>query len=248
MSRLSHPRAAGAAWFNASPERLRLLAASLRRAQEEEREGLVRDLEDKLGGPLVGLNLALSQLGRTTSRSPHVKAVARQARSFSRTIETCLESIQQISSKLRPSVLDDFGFAAAVEWQAKEFESATGIRYVLETAAYRMQFAREDATALFRIFQELLDNVARHSRASEVRIRLGLEGGCFILEVVDNGQGITLAEMTDSRALGLLNIRERARSLGGIAQVRGNSPRGTAVTLRIPLVPVVHRNGGLRGL
>jgi signal transduction histidine kinase len=131
-------------------------------------------------------------------------------------------------------VLDDLGLQAAIEWQIEEFQVRTDICSVAHAAIGDLQLDGELATTIFRIFQEALTNVARHADASEVQVSLVLDHGNIRLDVADDGVGIPeVGRRSDT--LGLLGMRERARSLGGECTVSRRTPRGTLVRLTVPL-------------
>jgi signal transduction histidine kinase len=150
-------------------------------------------------------------------------------------IDGAMDPVRRIATDLRPSVLDDLGLVAAVEWQAQEFERNTGITVQLEMHAEHVDLEDICATTAFRILQETLTNVARHAHATRVNIALRVSVEALTLEVRDNGRGISPAEMASPRALGLLGSRERAIACGGELTIGGVRGRGTTVSLRIPL-------------
>lgn len=219
----------------ATRERLRLLAASLESAQEKEREQLARALEDEVGEPLAAANLVLAQLSTTLDRRGGAGEALDQARSLFGLVTGSLVSVERISAQLRPGVLDDLGFAAALKCHAREYERTTGIKCAAGEPFCDVALSRPSATAAFRIFTQLLRNVAKLTRATEVKINLRREGEWLTLEVRDNGRGIRPAQIAGAKATELLRISESARRLGGMVQIREIAPRGTAVTLRIPL-------------
>jgi signal transduction histidine kinase len=219
----------------ATRERLRLLAASLESAQEKEREQLARALEDQVGEPLAAANLVLAQLSTTLYSCDGASEALDQARSLFGLVTGSLESVERISAQLRPGVLDDLGFAAALKCHAREFERTTGIKCAAGEPFCDVALPRPAATTAFRIFTQLLQNVAKPTRATEVKINLRREGEWLTLEVRDNGRGIRAAQIAGAKAAELLRISESARRLGGMVQIRGVTPRGTAATLRIPL-------------
>ena len=136
-------------------------------------------------------------------------------------------------------MLDAVGLTAAIEWQAKEFESRTGIRCKLKLPSENIILDQNRSIAVFRIFQEILTNVARHSQATEVNINIEKREAVLFLEARDNGRGIKANEFSNPKSLGLLGMRERALLLGGEVSIRGVQSKGTIVTLRVslPLVP-----------
>ena len=151
-------------------------------------------------------------------------------------MDETIESVRRISTELRPGMLDDLGLAATVEWAAEEFASRTGTKCLLDLGAEEIAVDSETATAVFRIFQETLTNVARHANAREVKVRLAEENGDLTLEVHDNGRGIGEDELANANSLGVLGMRERALLLGGTLTIRGEPGQGTTVRIRIPEV------------
>jgi signal transduction histidine kinase len=146
---------------------------------------------------------------------------------------------------LRPGILDDLGLTAAIEWQAQEFQTRTGVRCEFATELEDFHLDRDRATAVFRIFQETLTNIARHARATQVIVSLIERDGDLILEVRDNGRGVTTREMANPKSLGLLGMRERALVFGGEVRISGLPGAGTSVTARIPLSHAVATGGDL---
>ena len=163
------------------------------------------------------------------------EACLKKTLAMSKLIVTTIQSVRRIATELRPGILDDLGVIAAVEWQAQDFQSRTGISCNFATTIQELDVDSERSTAIFRIAQETLTNVARHSGASSVEISLKRQNGLLILEVSDNGRGITAGEASGARSLGLLGMRERAVGLGGHVQVEAMPDRGTRVIANIPL-------------
>ena len=143
--------------------------------------------------------------------------------------------MRRIATELRPSILDQLGLAAALEWQGQEFGARTGIDVRIEVNAEGAAIPDDLGSSAFRILQESLTNVARHSGATRVEIRLGQENGLLRLEVIDNGVGIRPEQMEGTASLGLIGMRERALACGGELRVTGRSGRGTTVSLKVPL-------------
>jgi signal transduction histidine kinase len=135
---------------------------------------------------------------------------------------------------LRPGVLDTAGLLAAIEWQAHEFQVQTGIACHVRTAIQDTTWDQDLSTAFFRIFQETLTNITRHAAANRVDVRLAEQDGSVLMEVKDNGRGISLAEIRNHKSIGLLGMQERAALLGGEVQWQGRSGKGTLVRVRIP--------------
>jgi signal transduction histidine kinase len=157
-----------------------------------------------------------------------------QPESLLRLIDETIQSVRRISNDLRPGILDDLGLVAAVEWAAKEFQSRTGTMCLLDLPENDFVIDREVATALFRILQETFTNVARHAHATQVNVRLAREDGSLILEVDDDGKGISEDQLSAGSSLGILGMRERALLLGGELAISGAPGHGTTIKVRIP--------------
>ena len=143
--------------------------------------------------------------------------------------------MQQISAKLRPGILDELGLVAAIEWQTKDFEKRTGITFRSSLLKYELNLSKDKATAIFRIYQEAVTNVARHAQAERVSTFLRRKNGLLILEVIDNGRGITKGQLEDHRSLGILGMKERAMILGGTVTINGVPGQGTSLKVEMPL-------------
>lgn len=215
-----------------SNEQLRLLSMHLQSVREEERTRIAREVHDELGQALTGLKLQLTWL---TSRLPKNATVLRQkARSISANIDETVQAIRRIATELRPGVLDTAGLLAAIEWQAQQFQSQTGIVCRVHAVVPDSSLNAELNTTFFRIFQETLTNVIRHAKASAVEVNFFEVNDHLVLEVSDNGIGISPAHIYNRKSLGLLGIRERAALLGGEVHWEGKPGQGTKVTVRIP--------------
>jgi signal transduction histidine kinase len=143
--------------------------------------------------------------------------------------------MRKLCTELRPGVLDDLGLTAALEWQAREYQSRTGIACEVRHELGEVEVDPERSTALFRIFQEILTNVARHAKATRVEAALEKTGHLITLMVKDNGRGIKKSELAGAKSLGLLGMRERAFILGGEVEIRGAAGKGTTVQVKMPL-------------
>lgn len=211
---------------------LRDLALRDEAVREDERTGIAREIHDELGQGLTGLRIDLAGIARDLPRAP--RGLRARIRAMVARLDGTIDSVQRISSELRPSVLDDLGLIAAIEWQAEDFQQRTGVRCQVDLNA-QSEIDRPRATAVFRILQEALTNVARHAAAQRVEITLRVARGQIALIVGDDGRGITAAEAASPQALGLVGMRERALAWDGALEVRGEAGRGTTVTLRLPL-------------
>ena len=211
--------------------RLQDLTARLMDVREHERAALARELHDELGQALTRLNIDLSWL---TERLP-LRLRTRRVASIVPLVDSMLTTVQHLSSQLRPAILDDLGLEAAIEWQAQEFEDWNGCRCRLDLRIGPLAPVHDRDTAVFRILQESLTNVARHAMASTVRIGGRVESGELVLEIEDDGVGIPPHELASPRALGLLGMRERARGIAGSVEIGRNDVRGTTIRLRVPI-------------
>jgi signal transduction histidine kinase len=153
-------------------------------------------------------------------------------------IDSTIQTVRRIASDLRPAILDEFGLLAALEWQAHEFQKRTGIvcHFNLNTDEPTLELDRESTTAIFRVFQESLTNIARHAHATEVTATLERQADSLSLSVHDNGQGIRLGELNNLKSLGLVGMRERMRQVAGALDIRSAPGQGTTVLIRIPLI------------
>ena len=156
-------------------------------------------------------------------------------RELPRRVDAIIATVRRIAGELRPPVLDGLGLEAAIEWQVQEFETRTGITCHFHSSLKQLDLEPDRATAVFRIFQETLTNIVRHARATQVNIFLKEEDGTLVLEVQDNGRGLTGREISGSKSLGLLGMRERATMLDGEVNIIGRQGTGTTVGVRIPI-------------
>jgi signal transduction histidine kinase len=212
------------------------LALRLEHAREEERARVARELHDELGQVLTSLKLEFSWLVdqlRKNEPKPGIQLV-NKLQSLIGLIEVSIQSVRQISSDLRPAVLDHLGLKEAIQWEATKFEARTGIRCRLAWGLKSEPADRTWQLAMFRILQEALTNVVRHALAGAVRISVRERGRMLTLTIRDNGRGITKSELSSVESIGLLGMSERARLLGGRVTIVGAPGRGTAVTVTVP--------------
>ena len=222
--------------LQSSREQLRALAARLQSVREEERKGLSRDIHDELGQVLTGLKMELAWMRTRLSEEGAVprQALLKKIAFLGSQIDASANSIRKLCSELRPGILDDLGLAAAIEWQARDFSKRTGIKCQLTIQAKNLALDPDGNTAVFRIFQEILTNVARHAHAGKVTVRLAETETMLILEANDDGRGIKQGDLNGTNSLGLLGMRERAMALGGNIEFRAGESGGTTVSLRLP--------------
>ncbi|MBS0151339.1 MAG: PAS domain-containing protein [Nitrospira sp.] len=221
-----------------SRNQLAALAVRLETIREEERGQIALEVHDVLGQALTGLKLDISwvykQLVESHESFEPTAVLARLATSL-KLVDATIQSVREIATTLRPSVLDQLGLEAAIEWQAQEFHHRTGIACTTSISPDHIHVDTQQSTALFRILQEVLTNVVRHAHATAVDIRLEETREHVMMQVRDNGTGITAVEQSGAQAFGLLGMRLRAQQQGGTFDIHGTSGRGTTVTVKIPL-------------
>jgi two-component system sensor histidine kinase UhpB len=215
-----------------SREELRGLAARLQAAREEERARLAREIHDELSGTLTALKMDLSLLPDRVAKDHDL--FLEKLRSMSGLIDRTLARVHTIVTELRPAVLDKFGLVAAIEWLTGKFQDRSGIVCESHLPTEEIALEPERSTAVFRILQEALTNVARHANASKVVVGLRSDTGNLTLTVRDNGKGIDEKAIFAHNSMGLLGMRERALSFGGSAVVDAVPGGGTLVNVKIP--------------
>jgi len=212
---------------------LRNLFANLHSVREEERTRISREIHDELGQALTALKMDLFWLrGKTPSDN---KTIQDKTASMLELLDATIQTVRKISTELRPGLLDDLGLVAAIEWQAEDFNSHTGIQYDLTVTPSEIELDQNRSTALFRIFQETLTNVTRHAKASCVTIHLKEENRNVVLIIKDNGIGITPEQIKSPSSLGLIGMKERIYPFQGKMLIRGKPKKGTTVRVSLPL-------------
>ena len=216
-----------------SLDQLRALTTYLQYVREEERTRIAREVHDELGQALTGLKLDMSWLASKLARTR--PPVQEKVRTMTAHIDETIQTVRRIATELRPGILDSLGLVAAIEWQANEFQSRTGIPCIVANDVPDTLWDQEFSTVFFRIFQETLTNVIRHAKATRVDVRLYEDNGHLVLSVKDNGRGISGEEMASTRSNGLVGMRERAMLIRGELTLQGAPGQGTTVTLRAPM-------------
>jgi len=212
--------------------RLRELTAHLQCIREEERSRIAREIHDELGQVLTALSLDLRWLKK---RLPAEQMeLHEKIQSMAELITATVSSISRICSELRPAILDDVGLSAAIEWQAEEFTSRTGIACDIRTDPPEIKLSEELSVAVFRIFQETLTNIVRHARASKVEVQLRLTPSEFSMKVCDDGIGIEITGPQKVKTFGLLGVKERVRGFGGELNLTAGDTGGTCLDIVIP--------------
>ena len=215
-----------------SNRRLAELSAHVETVKEQERERISREIHDDLGGNLTAIKMALAQL---RSRLPKSQELRDRADYVDALVDRTIESTHRIACDLRPSILD-LGVVAAIQWQASEFTRQSGIPCVVDSQTEEIDLPHDQATGLFRIFQESLNNIAKHADATRVAVQLGCTHASVSLEVADNGRGITSSDRKEPGRFGIRSMMERATALGGKLTV-GLSPEGGCMVItRMPRI------------
>jgi signal transduction histidine kinase len=216
-----------------SEENLRALAAHVQSVREEEWTRIAREIHDELGQSLTGLKMDLTWVVNRLPKDQ--RELGKRAKSMFGLIDDTIQSVRRIASRLRPEVLDNLGLSAAIGWHASDFRKRTGIRCKISLPSETPALDRERSTAAFRIFQELLTNVARHANATRIDVTMRVDSGALVFTVEDNGKGIAESAINDSKSLGLLGMRERVLPFGGAIEIAGVPDKGTKVKVSIPL-------------
>jgi PAS domain S-box-containing protein len=231
-----------------SQERLRNLTKHLRESREQERTSLSRELHDQLGQILTGMKMDIRWIGRRLSEDDTL--IAERLDSIITLVDDAILSVQRISMALRPPALDDFGLSEAIRVSLTDFEKKSHITSKFVSKPERIVLNREISTEIFRIFQEAFTNIIRHADARNATILLQNTGDKLVMEVGDDGRGITKKEIMDHQSIGLTGMRERAYAMEGNLTIIGVRGKGTTVTLSVPLKEGKERNTGTatRGL
>ncbi|HLX11560.1 MAG TPA: response regulator [Bacteroidota bacterium] len=220
-----------------SNRQLRALSVHLQSVREDERTQIAREVHDELGQTLTGLRLDIAWLEKKIVGANffNKEFMVEQIQSMSKLIDGAIQNVRKIATELRPRVLDDLGLIPTLEWQTSEFRQRTGIECIFRSNVDEISLDSDRATALFRILQESLTNVARHSNAKRVSVSLQHRRDSVILEIMDNGVGIQNTNPATVTSLGLLGMRERAEAFGGSFSVTGIAGKGTTVTVKLPI-------------
>ena len=218
--------------FN-SREQLKNLSSHLQTIREEERGKIAREIHDDLGQSLTALMMDMSwfekHLHEGKDRSKE------KIKGMKGLVEETIKSVQRISTELRPGILDDLGFSAAVTWFMNEFKHRSGLKCQLDIKPDDIVLDEKLSIAMYRIFQESLTNVARHAKATKVNVNLTLLNNELQMIVEDNGVGIDEKYLKDTKSIGLIGMQERVHPWDGSVEIRKRNERGTIVKVNVPL-------------
>ena len=212
---------------------LRDLATHLQNVREEERTRIAREIHDELGQQLTGLKMQISWLSKKISTENH--EISNKMKDALFLIDDTVKTVRRIATQLRPSMLDDLGLVSAIEWQSDEFQKRFHIKSEIENNIGNLSLNSEKSTAIFRIFQESLTNVLRHSKATQIKTTLSLENTELVMKISDNGIGFDENEIYKKKSLGILGMKERTIMLGGSYQISSKENEGVIVLVKLPL-------------
>jgi PAS domain S-box-containing protein len=213
---------------------LRNLSAHLESIRENERTRIAREIHDELGQSLAALKMDVCWLSDNLVRGQD--NLRELTESMAKLIDVTVQKTKRLCIELRPKLLDDIGIVGTIEWLVKEFQKATGIKCTLAFDLDEKTLDNERATAIFRIFQEALTNIYRHSKATKALISLTQSDNKVVLQVTDNGIGIKQERIDSPQSLGIIGMRERLHFFGGDIEIKGTNTRGTKLIVRIPLL------------
>jgi PAS domain S-box-containing protein len=216
-----------------SHEEYRQLATHLETIREAERTHMAREIHDELGQQLTGLKMDISWINRRLKTED--KEVQQKIKETIQLIDGTVKTVRRIATELRPSILDDLGLIAAMEWQSEEFEKRAEIKSKFTSNVTSINVPTELATGVFRIYQESLTNVLRHSEATLVKAALQIKDAILILKITDNGKGFNASEIKNKKTLGLLGMKERTMLMGGSYEINSKPGKGTSVIIIVPL-------------
>jgi PAS domain S-box-containing protein len=224
--------------IRAASEQLRALSARVQSAKEEEDIRIAREIHDEMGSTLTSLRWELERIDKIISEAEdwsQLQALRAKIGDMMRLTDITIGTMRRIVSELRPSILDDLGLVAAIEWEVQQFQARTGIVCSWDASVEKADLDEEQSTTVFRILQEALTNVLRHAQATRVDIKVNKQSGFFVLSVSDNGLGITEKQISERHSLGILGMRERAHLIGGEIDIRRGEEKGTMVIVRVPI-------------
>ncbi len=217
-----------------SKQAFKELAAHLETIRENERTHMAREIHDELGQQLTGLKMDISWINKKIKTDEPL--VQQKMKDTIELIDKTVITVRRIATQLRPSILDDLGLIEAMEWQSEEFSKRSEIKSIFKTNISHVKVSKEIATGVFRIFQESLTNVSRHSKASEVNSVFKIENNLLTLSIEDNGIGFKEENIKNKKTLGLLGMKERVSLINGSYIINGNTGLGTSVLITVPLV------------
>lgn len=219
--------------LESSREQIRRLWAFVQSVREAEQKRLARELHDELGQLITAMKLDLGWLRRSLPKGE--RFLEDKVADLDVLVEASLDAQRRLLAGLRPRVLDEVGLSAACQWLLQELQRSSGLTYQLCVSHAEFILSDELATAIFRIVQEALTNVARHAQASHVRVSLVQDEQILTVRIADDGRGFAPGQLDKSLSFGLLGIRERAHLLGGELSINSAPSQGAAIEIALPL-------------
>lgn len=213
-------------------QQVRNLASYQQSMVEEERTRIARELHDEFGQVLTGMKMETSWLSKQIPDQD--TPVAKGLKRISHYLDETIQLVRRVAHELRPGVLDELGLAAVLEWLTQEYTTRTGITCTLDLQSKTSTFGRDLDTAVFRICQEALTNIARHAQASQAKIILSETPSHIEFSIHDNGKGITQEQIAGAKSFGIMGMRERVRIWDGEISFASQPNQGTIVKVRIP--------------
>ena len=220
--------------LKSSYKAVRSLTAHLQNIREEERTNIAREIHDELGQQLTVLKMDVAWLNKRFQGTD--EKANQRLKALLIMLDETVQSVRRISSQLRPSLLDDLGLTAAMEWQLGEFEKRAGIKTSFNAPNEEIPIPESSKTALFRIFQESLTNVVRHSAAKKLTVTLKESDSCLVMTITDNGKGFDPLKVAEKRTLGILGMKERTEMIGGTYEINSIPDQGTSVIVSVPVI------------
>lgn len=225
-----------------SREELQHLSANIQNVREEEKTRIARELHDDLGQQLTALKMEVGRI-ENVAEAPRTALAGADLRDIYSLIDQLVGSVRRIAADLRPTMLDDLGLIPAIEWFIDQFSTRFGVRIIRHIAADDIDFNRESATAVFRVVQEAMTNIARHSGATEVTLEITRDDPHCIVSIVDNGRGSASDKRPARNSFGLLGMRERVARLGGDLRIQTAPGEGFALSVSLPLAVIEDKEG-----
>ena len=217
-------------------EQLRKLSEHIQTISETERSNIAREIHDVLGQYMTAIKFDISWIKKKWTEEKHSEEVEKRISSINEIVDETISSIRKIASDLRPRILDDLGLNAALEWKFEKFKMNTGISILFESELEGVSFSKAISIGIYRIIQEALTNIARHTKADAIHIIGKIDQEICTISIEDNGIGITEENLNNKQSFGILGIKERAKMLGGTLEIIGTEGRGTKLILKLPLI------------
>lgn len=228
-----------------SYEEIKRLASHLQDVREEERLNMSREIHDELGQQLTVMKMDIDWL-RKKLAVPESETVREKLNELNLMMDETIKTVRKIASDLRPGLLDDLGLGAAIEWHLKEFEKRTGIAVHYQGLSEEVSLSMSSKTALFRIVQESLTNVARYAQAQNVKINLQKKNDHLLLAVQDDGIGFDVEKVSSKKTFGFVGMRERTSMMGGNCDINSTPGKGTTIIVRVPLIAKLINQNSVR--